>query len=63
VDKLPEKISDDRYKLLADLSSYYVANRYPKFISKVGAGIDKIVASNILIDSKELFIWLTGLKK
>jgi hypothetical protein len=48
---------------LADLSGYYIANRYPDFIAKFGASIDKAEASNILVKSKELFVWLTGLKK
>jgi HEPN domain-containing protein len=62
-DKLPEKISDKNYNLLGILTSYYVGNRYPDFISRIGSDVDKTMANNILIDSKELFVWLTALKK
>ena len=60
---LPEKITDKRYQLLIELSGYYIANRYPDFISKFSAGIEKEEAAYIFENSKELFVWLTSLKK
>lgn len=62
-DKLPHKISEKNYTLCKKLTSYYIANRYPDFISKVGANVDKSTANDILLESKEFFVWLTDLKK
>jgi len=61
--KLPHKISEKNYTLCKKLTSYYIANRYPDFISKVGANVDKSTANDILLESKEFFVWLTDLKK
>jgi HEPN domain-containing protein len=62
-DKLPLKFSDENYTLCKKLTSYYIANRYPDFISKFGASVDKKTATGIFQESKGFFVWLTDLKR
>ena len=53
---------ESKYQLFRMLSKYYLADRYPDFLSKAGALIDKSEADNIFMDTKEVFAWLLTLK-
>jgi len=61
-DKLPIKVTADKFDLFDTLTKYYLSNRYPDYISKLGAQIQKPEASIILLQAKETFSWLLTLK-
>jgi len=61
-DRLNSSIPDNYYSLFKLLSAYYVSNRYPDFISKVGEQVSKDEATGIFIETKEVFTWLLTLK-
>ena len=52
----------DAYELFRTLSKYYLADRYPDFLSTAGALMDKEEASHIYHNTKEVFAWLLTLK-
>ena len=60
--KLPKKIKSEYLNLFDDLSAYYLLNRYPDFQSN-REQVNKNTAENILIKTKEVFIWLMELKE
>ena len=53
---------EDTYELFRTLSKYYLADRYPDFISEAGALVDKQESENIYHRTKEVFIWMLTLK-
>jgi len=53
---------DDKYRLFQTLSKYYLADRYPDFLSKEGTLVKMTEARNILYKTKEVFTWLLTLK-
>ena len=53
---------DDMYELFRLLSKYYMADRYPDFLSAAGALVDRAEANNIHSRTKEVFAWLLTLK-
>jgi HEPN domain-containing protein len=61
-DKLPEPISKDKKLLFMDLSSYYLNNRYPEYMTKLSASIGETEARGVLQKTKEVFAWLLTLK-
>ena len=61
-DKLIIPVPDRYYALFKLLSAYYVSNRYPDFISKVGEQINKDEATGIFNETKEVFAWLLTLR-
>lgn len=44
------------------LSKYYIADRYPDFMSMAGELVSKEEAALILCKTKEMFAWLLTLK-
>jgi len=52
----------EKYELFETLSKYYIADRYPDFISKKGDLISKEEAKTILIKTRETYAWLQTLK-
>ena len=61
-DKLPVVIEDSKRRLFANLSAFYLNNRYPKYKDKLSITISKEEARNILDKTKESFTWLETLK-
>ena len=53
---------DDMYELFRTLSKYYLADRYPDFLSTASALVDKDEANSIHYKTKEVFEWLLTLK-
>jgi len=60
--KLPIAISDEKFDFFDALSSYYLNNRYPDFISKLSSQIKEAEATKILSQTEEVFSWLLTLK-
>ncbi|OGW27202.1 MAG: hypothetical protein A2X59_03250 [Nitrospirae bacterium GWC2_42_7] len=52
------EVSDDRLKLLTDLTGYYIEGRYPTYKQKVSKMLSKKVADNILSETKRTVKWL-----
>ena len=61
-DKLPMTTPDKYNKLFKLLTGYYVSDRYPDYISKIGEQINKEEATKVFNESKEAFAWLLTLK-
>ena len=61
-DKLPLAIPEDKIKLFDKLSGYYLNNRYPDYMNKLSTQINEKEASDILLQTKEVFSWLLTLK-
>ena len=61
-DKLPKTIPEEIFEFFNTLSSYYLNNRYPDFISKLSEQINETEAKGVLLRTKEVFIWLSTLK-
>ena len=53
---------EDKYKLFQSLTKYYLADRYPDFLSEASGLISEEEANNILDKTKEVFTWLLTLK-
>ena len=53
---------EDKNRLFRMLSKYYIADRYPDFISDAGALVEKNEAELLLLEAKEVFSWLLTLK-
>lgn len=62
VDKLPEAISDEHYRLFDFLTSFYIKGRYPAFKQKVSAMLNEQEAKKFLAQTKEAFTWLQAMK-
>jgi HEPN domain-containing protein len=60
--KLSVSVSQDKYDLFDRLSTFYLNNRYPDAISKLGAQITESAAGTTLTETKEAFAWLLTLK-
>jgi len=60
--KLPVEIPPETHKLLADLTSYYVKNRYPDFKKALSAQFDEAKAKELYSQTKEVFAWLLTMK-
>ena len=61
-DKLPITIDDDKRMLFAQLSVFYLKNRYPEFKEQLSKSLNKGEVQNILDKSREVFAWLLTLK-
>ena len=59
---LSVKVEEKHYRLFETLSKYYLADRYPDYISIVGEQINREYAEDILKNTKEVFQWLLTLK-
>ena len=55
---VPEKY----YSLFKRLSAYYVGNRYPDYISKIGEHVGEDESRILFSETKEAFAWLLTLK-
>ena len=53
---------EDKYRLFRMLSKYYIADRYPDFMSEAFALAEKEEAERMLFETKEVFAWLLTLK-
>ena len=53
---------EHKYELFRTLSKYYLADRYPDFMSDFGALVEKEEAERLLLEAKEVFSWLLTLK-
>lgn len=62
-DGLSKPISGRHRKLFDKLTAFYLSNRYPDYISKLGTQVKEIEAREILIETKGAFAWLLTLKK
>jgi len=52
----------DVYELFRVLSKYYLADRYPNYLSAAGASVDNDEVDSIYRKTKEAFAWLLTLK-
>jgi HEPN domain-containing protein len=59
---LSSPIPEDTYDFFDTLTSYYLNNRYPDYVSKAGSQISEKEASDVLSDTKKVFAWLLTLK-
>ncbi len=60
--KLPVEVPPETRKLFADLSSYYVNNRYPDFKKALASQFDEAKATELYSQTKEVFAWLLTMK-
>jgi HEPN domain-containing protein len=61
-DKLPSPVPETIYDFFELLSAYYMNNRYPDFLNKLSAQINRAEAEETLARTKECFEWLLTLK-
>ncbi|MCL2565854.1 MAG: HEPN domain-containing protein [Defluviitaleaceae bacterium] len=54
--------NEDKYQMFRGLSKYYLADRYPDFLSESGVIVDRDEADYILHRTREVFAWLLSLK-
>jgi HEPN domain-containing protein len=60
---LPSQVPEDTFDFFDTLTSYYLNNRYPDYVSKASAQISEKEASDILSETKKVFAWLLTLKQ
>jgi HEPN domain-containing protein len=60
--KLPDHVSEDRYRFFDKLSAFYIEGRYADYRQKLSVLVDKNEAESILWQTKEVFAWLLTLK-
>ena len=53
---------EETYELFNSLTKYYLADRYPDYLSKAGAQVDEKQATDIFNKTKEVFTWMQTLK-
>ena len=61
-DKLPEVVPTDTYSFFDLLTQYYLNNRYPDYIDDLLQQIHESNAKTILLQTKEVFLWLQTMK-
>jgi HEPN domain-containing protein len=61
-DKLPEPVSDEKYRLFDNLTSFYMNSRYPEYKDEMSMKLNKDVAMTLITKSKEVFAWLQTMK-
>jgi HEPN domain-containing protein len=58
------KIELKHYKLFfADLTFYYISERYPSYKEKLSSSVTKEKAKDVLETAKEVFAWIRSLEK
>ncbi|MCL2008313.1 MAG: HEPN domain-containing protein [Treponema sp.] len=62
MDKIPV-INDDKQRLFAKLSAFYLKNRYPDYKELLNESLSKEEAQLILEKTKEAFTWLLEMKQ
>ena len=55
-------IAEKHFLLFDELLAYYISERYPSYKEKLSQLITKEKATEILIKTKEVFLWLISLK-
>ena len=61
-DELSISFDAEKHEFFETLTKYYIADRYPDFISKIGETVNKDEAASILNKTREVFTWLLTLK-
>jgi HEPN domain-containing protein len=61
-DKLPVTVPEETIDFFDTLSTYYLNNRYPDFMSTLSSQIKEAEATKTLSQTKEVFSWLLTLK-
>ncbi len=61
-DKLPETISDERYRFFDTLTSFYMNNRYPEYKEELSIGLDEARSKALITQTKEVFAWLQTMR-
>jgi HEPN domain-containing protein len=61
-DKLPETVTDERYRFFDNLTSYYMNSRYPEYKEETNTGLDEAKARDIIMQTKEAFAWLQTMR-
>ena len=61
-DKLPEAVTEERYKLFDDLTAFYIEGRYTDYKNKLSARLNEQDAKTALARTKEAFSWLLTMK-
>ena len=59
---VPQVIDDDKRRLFAKLSAFYLNNRYPEYKNRLSLSLNMEEAQDILDNTKEAFTWLLTLK-
>jgi HEPN domain-containing protein len=59
---MPEKVTDEQYRLFDDLTLNYIDGRYTDYKRKLSEFIDKATAGKYLKETKEAFSWLLTMK-
>jgi len=59
---LPNKISDECYDLLDNLTIHYLNGRYADYKQKLSERLNEQTATDLFNQSKEVFAWLLTLK-
>ena len=61
-DKLPDAMEDSKRRLFAQLSAFYLNNRYPEYKAKLSTSLNRDEVKIILDNTREAFAWLLTLK-
>jgi HEPN domain-containing protein len=61
-EKLPEPITDERYRLFDNLTSFYMNSRYPEYKDTMSMNLNKEIAKTLNTRTKEAFAWLQTMK-
>jgi HEPN domain-containing protein len=61
-DKLSEPCSAENTELFAQLSAFYLNNRYPEYKDKLSAAVTEERAKQVFTKSQEAYKWLLTLK-
>jgi len=61
-DKLPEAVTEKRYRLFDYLTAFYIEGRYTDYKTKLSAKLNEQEAKAMLAQAKEVFSWLLTLK-
>jgi HEPN domain-containing protein len=61
-DKLPEPVTDERFRLFDKLTSFYMESRYPEYKEKLNAMLNEREAKALIAETKEAFAWLQTMK-
>ena len=61
-DKLTVPVPDIYNRLFKRLSAFYVSDRYPDYIKKVGEQVNKDEGTSVFNETREVFAWLLTLR-
>ena len=60
---LPDPVSEENKELFRKLTTYYINNRYPDYMTKLSEQTTEAEAKEMLAKTKGAFIWLLALRK